>query len=753
MPDRILQVTLTDGYIDVSFISNTGQYVSVDSRPVSCAKGTLKQVVKLYKSHLKSLFTKTATTSLIDPFLCLNITCPPGTYDVNVEPAKDDVLFAKPELILQLVEKNFKEFYGELSTTVNDPLIPRSTSRASDELMLNSKTSSKNNLMYRVAPPAIPAHRPAKSAGEATHQQSTPSPSLNIPPSTQDSIPRTELSPPDLSKQGLDALKHRANEIASMFDAIGERSPMTSLSSLEDFSSRCSSETCPGVLPRNPSWEPSMGADEEDDMIDLDNVLSHPTTSIIEDVDEGTLRNVEVSNPWVLAKLNAAFRPPNQIRSAVERNGQLPTPGRQLGDVDTSVNPSLDNLSQCPDPSSNASSSPSPFAFPLKARGKRQGDNTMAKPQASSQERCDKGSLDNWVRRTLHSSVDTPSTTADSGISDLGIKPNHPRHQRDCLSARSVPMGTALGANSEASQRPRRKLNLRKQHQGAFHEPAISPVNDPGHVWFDHIENRPKNQYIQSRAREDCPYGLTPSILNLRDSEDGEPAIPKPPEKTMHPDLAFTLEYEVRKQEATDQHRQLVRQQAAAAKREARTVADGSPDKPPINSPHRNRRAKAIAALHTNHSPITKEDLITFEPDDPRAYLLRIQRSELSANAQTSKSKRWKSTMLPFETLREDNYIGDLVLPLKTEGLNLRSQVLFSAFNDEYIVKGKEVKAFANPTTGEIEEWERRLKDMVKALYRIEGMAPDEEMDGELDVDLKSVMGSHAAAIADLAVS
>lgn len=728
--------------IDVSFISNTGQYVSVDSRPVSCAKGTLKQVVKLYKSYLKSLFTKTATTNLLDPFLCLNIACPPGTYDVNVEPAKDDVLFAKPELILQLVEKNLKELYGELSTTVTGPLIPRSTSRTSDELMLNRKTSSNNKIL------------PAKSAGEPTYQRSTPSPSLNIPPSTQDSVPRTELSRPGLSKQGLDALNHPANGTAKMFDAIGERSPITSLSPLEDSSSRCSSETCPGVLPRKPNWEPSMEADEEDDMIDLDNALSHPITPVIEeDVDEDTLRNVEVSNPWVLAKLNAAFRPPNQIRSAVERNGQLPTPGRQLGDVDTSADPALDDLTQCLDALPNASSSPSPFPFPLKARGKRQEENARAKPQASGQERRDKGALDNWVRRTLHGSVDTPCTAADSGISDLGIQPGHPRHQRDFVSARSVPMGTPLGANSEASQRPRRKLSLRKQHQGAFQEPAISPVNDPGHVWFDHIENRPKTQYIQSRPREDCPYGLTPPTLNLRDSEDGEPAIPKPAEKTMHPDLAFTLEYEARKQEATDQHRQFLRQQAAATKRETKTLADGSLDKSLTNSPHKNRQAKAIAALHTNHSPITEKDFITFEAGDPRAYLLRVQRSERSANAQSSKSRRWKSTMLPFETLREDAYIGDLVLPLKTEGLNLRSQVLSSAVYDEYIDKGKEVEAFANPTAREVEEWERRLKEMVKALYRIEGMAQEEEMDGELDVDLASIIKPHAAATADLTLS
>lgn len=750
MPDPILRITLNDGYIDISVISNTGQYLSVDSRPVSSAKGTLKQVVKLYKLYLKSLNIKTAATTLVEPFLCLNIACPSGTYDVNVEPAKDDILFANPQFILQLVEEHFKNFYGELSTTITNTTTPESTSRKPDELMLNRKSSPNKNLLYGVPPPARPGHRPTESAGEPTYQHSAPSPSLNIPPSTQDSITPIELIQSGAGNRALDALSRPAKGTANVSDAIGEKSPIIPLI-LEDFSPRSSFETSPRVLLKNPNWKPSMDADEEDDMTDLDNVLSHPTTPVIEeDVDEDTLRNVEVSNPWVLAKLNAAFRPPSQIRSTVERNGQLPTPCRQLGDVDAFVDPSLDDLSQCPDPSPNTSSSPSPFPFPLKARGKRQGDNTRAKLQAASQECRDKGALDNWVQRTLHNDVGNPSTAADGGVSDLGIKPSHPQHQREFVSARTVSIGTPLGANSEASQRPKRKLGSRKQYQGAFNEPTISPVNDPERVWFDNIEDRLKNQHVQSRPREDYQYGLTPPTLNLRDSEDKEPAPPKPPERAMHSALAFTLDYEARKQEATEQHRQVLRQQAAAAKREARTLADPSPNKISTNSPHKNRQAKAIAALHTNGSPITEGDPITFEAGDPRAYLLRVQRSERSASTQTSKSKRWKSTMLPFETLREESYIGNLVLTLKTEDLNLSSRVLSSALYDEYIDKGKEVEAFSNPTAREVEEWERRLKEMVKALYRIEGMAPDEDMDGELDVDLAPVIASHAAATADL---
>ena len=742
---------LTDSYIDGSIISNTGQYLSVDSRPVSCSKGTLKQVAKLYKFYLRSLHTETATANIIDPFLCLNIACPPGTYDVNVEPAKDDVLFAKPDLILQLVKEHFTRFYRELSTATSKTIAPDSTSRTSDELMFNRKPSSNRDPSYGISPPARPAHQPTKPAGKLTYQQSALSPSLKIPLSIQDSVLPNEPNAPCSGNQGQGALGHSANGNANVFDAMGGRSPIDSPSH-EDVLPESSSETMPRVLPRNPAWKPSMSADDEEDMMDLDNVLSHQATPVVdEDIDEDTLRNVEVSNPWILAKLNAASRPPGQVRSAPERNGQLPTPGRQLGDADTCTDPSLDDFSQGPDPSPKASSSPSLFPFPLKARGKRQGDVTSANPQASDRECRGNGALDKWVQRTLHNSADALSTAAERGVSDLGIELDHPQRQRDFVSARSLPIGTPL--TPEASQRPKRRFGSRKQQQGALHKPIISPVNDPGRVWFDNVENPSKNQYVQTRPREDYPYSPTAPTFNFRDSEDEEPAIPLPPGRTMHPDLAFTLDYEARKQEAMDRHRQVLRQQAAAAKREAKILADASPNKTPTNSPHKNRQAKAIAALHTNGSPTTEEDYVTLEAGDPRAYLLRVQRSEREIGVQASKSKRRKTTMLPFETLQEEAYIGDLVLPLKTEGLNLGPQVLSSALFDEYIDKGKEVEAFSNPTTQQVEEWEQRLKEMVKALYRIEGMAPEEDMDGELDVDLGSIIGSHAAATADLTVS
>lgn len=96
---------------DLSKIRNTSQYVSVDGRPMTSDRGTIKEIVKLYKQTLQASHESLESTSIPRPFLCLQIRCPPESYDVNVEPAKDEVLFFRPAGLLSILEKLFKEVY------------------------------------------------------------------------------------------------------------------------------------------------------------------------------------------------------------------------------------------------------------------------------------------------------------------------------------------------------------------------------------------------------------------------------------------------------------------------------------------------------------------------------------------------------------------------------------------------------------------------------------------------------------------
>jgi DNA mismatch repair protein MutL len=89
-----------------------GQYVSIDARPVSHEKGTVKKMVTLFKKYLSSSFAETSH-KVKNPFFRLNIKCSTASYDANVEPAKDNVLFGNEAAVIEAVENLLKEVYGE----------------------------------------------------------------------------------------------------------------------------------------------------------------------------------------------------------------------------------------------------------------------------------------------------------------------------------------------------------------------------------------------------------------------------------------------------------------------------------------------------------------------------------------------------------------------------------------------------------------------------------------------------------------
>lgn len=60
------------------------------------------------------------------PFIRLNIRCPIASYDPNIEPAKDEVLFENEDRLLDIVDNLFKAVYGDCrnAATVSAPPLP-----------------------------------------------------------------------------------------------------------------------------------------------------------------------------------------------------------------------------------------------------------------------------------------------------------------------------------------------------------------------------------------------------------------------------------------------------------------------------------------------------------------------------------------------------------------------------------------------------------------------------------------------------
>lgn len=116
-----------------------GQWISIDSRPVAHDKGTMRRIVTLFKHYVKGIVTE-GQENIKTPFLRLNLKCPELSYDPNVEPAKDDVLFANEPLVLELIEGFFKDLYGD---PPSKSALPRSDAIPNDFNLLLARKPSK----------------------------------------------------------------------------------------------------------------------------------------------------------------------------------------------------------------------------------------------------------------------------------------------------------------------------------------------------------------------------------------------------------------------------------------------------------------------------------------------------------------------------------------------------------------------------------------------------------------------------------
>ncbi|GAO47278.1 hypothetical protein SAICODRAFT_72487 [Saitoella complicata NRRL Y-17804] len=103
-----IQALLPKREANRSVVGGKGHFLYIDSRPVSSTRGDSKTIIALVKSY----FNIGAATAA-DPFVWMNIICPPGYYDPNLEPAKDRVMFGDSAEVIGIVEKVLVGVYGE----------------------------------------------------------------------------------------------------------------------------------------------------------------------------------------------------------------------------------------------------------------------------------------------------------------------------------------------------------------------------------------------------------------------------------------------------------------------------------------------------------------------------------------------------------------------------------------------------------------------------------------------------------------
>ncbi|KAL9118666.1 MAG: hypothetical protein Q9187_004785 [Circinaria calcarea] len=712
-----IEALLPKPQCDIKTVSHTGQYVSIDSRPVSCTRGVLKQVVTLFKSYLRSANSAEQDSKIIDPILCMNVICPRGSYDANAEPAKDDVLFTDVDGFLRMVECFFEEMYGKLSTSFSEGTEPkeRKSKQQGFDLLLSRKHCQLSGKAV------------AETTAVTTNADGEP---------LDKHLPRECLQPNGhIHQTYTDSLG--TAKVPKVVQDRPANPPIGSINNTKDIDDRGHANV---PRPREePAWRPNK-YNVESDSEDCESLAQESLHLLAtnEDEEEDALRDVHVSNPWTIAKVNAPIRraPLDQsITGATCLNGQLLTPSRQKGDIEQNDgtarlnsefsvegNASFLPIQRCIQPresSSGEENSPDRFSFPVKAWGPGNRDVRINHQDQSTRKRPGNKALDDWVQKS-RPAVD------------------------DFVSARSLPTGTPLSAIPEVLGKQRKQARKHHLQQKGVHQPFWSPVNDPYRVWFDTGSPRKLNGPRKSGPQNDPSAAV--ATADIREtSEDEDYASAENSQRTviasaMHPDLAITMDYEARKQAAMQKRRATLLQNPVMVE-DGPNSGQAVSSTPVTTSPHKNRYNKAVAALNPAKTAADRP-APTFADGDPRAYLLRLQQSEDidqdgGLGVSRNKLKRRKTILLPLETVPANETVHDLVFTVDLSQRVLHDYMTKLASCDDYIRSGEITRGFVS-IKEEIEAWEVQLQRLILGRFQTESG----EM-ANITLDLGAILQNH----------
>ena len=106
---------------ETALVNGKGAFISIDARPVSSSQGLPKKLAGILKSHLQDARNaQSRPETFTKPFFQLSIRCPPDSYDVNIAPLKDEVLFTDEKAILNAFEDLcLKVYHGQNTKDVS----------------------------------------------------------------------------------------------------------------------------------------------------------------------------------------------------------------------------------------------------------------------------------------------------------------------------------------------------------------------------------------------------------------------------------------------------------------------------------------------------------------------------------------------------------------------------------------------------------------------------------------------------------
>ena len=652
----------------------------------------------MYKKYLRSACSANASVEVVNPFLAMNVVCPPASYDANIEPAKDDVLFADVDRFLEALKLFFESVYGELRPVADN---------------LTNPQCAQTQHGYRN--PEVERHLPSKSI-----------------PSPLSSSPRTDQS---ASEQPLAAdlngvLANRGTRRATIEPISG---PENVDNMLDDGD--CATSGRGEIFFAQPNdtavhnkgqggkgWARNMYTVFDD--LDVQGCGTQLDDPIAMEDEGDALRHANLSNPWTIARINASVGPK-----------------RSQAEPHATDNPQCDI--QLPSPmSSRELRSAIDLPRPIDSTAISQPANALATPAPSSPTRTRPNVLSSSPVMPLFSSTQiemrhriplpTKALYPDLGVDqDLAPSQAPQRVQRpsiDSVPARSLQMGTPLDAIPDISQKPRNSQQRKKLQQSFVNLPFSPPATNFQYSvsplrGSNSQELRPNRSPPQLRREERSLNSPLQDRLSMTEE------VMDRSEATINPDLAFTMDYETRKQMATRDRNMKLRQQTLeeASRRTGKHAIASSASH---NSPHANRYRQAVAALSPQTSP-SKAPLPIFGPDDPRGHLIRMQNTETNDNQNESKmqpprAKRRKTSNMPLESVRREHMLQDLTTTIKITEQEVWNSVKILANYDEYIKTREVEEDDMESMVVMTKNWETTLRELLKTKYQNEGNCIDD---------------------------
>ncbi|KAI7361177.1 hypothetical protein KC354_g8279 [Hortaea werneckii] len=430
-----VQALLPKPEADSSRISGFGPFISVDRRPLSSSRGTLKQIQKIFRESLSAA----GLENVKEPFIYMAIECSSASYDPNVESSKDDVLFEEPDRLIGIVRKLFGEVYptAHMASEATAGAVQVHTYQAQEPQTPSESRIQLNDGDDDFTSSLEQPYQKMISQRHAAHDDSRGSLEL-CTPATTDHIEKT----------------HGSDEHLPQF-----RSNM-------------------------------YGCDEED----LDLISGRPPAGRTE-ADWEELRNarsdVKVSNPWVMAKMNATSRQP-MVDTMHENALEMLTKPKDMehaAEDRHSVGLPTPRPSSPPPPRDELRVSDHTPGTRLPQDGRMIGSSSLPLPQEYTP----------W-RSVERESLCQPMPD------QLPAQRRPVFGNTSTFQASDASEGTPLHAIPDASQRTRRSPPKRFQGD-KLNRPFVSPVIGPPRekVWFDHLEEvgrqKPK-QKEQLRPQE-----------------------------------------------------------------------------------------------------------------------------------------------------------------------------------------------------------------------------------------------------------